>query len=446
MPIAATSQSVAAVVRPLIDRPWRMMAPAPRKPMPLTTCAATREGSSLTRTWGPLCDRMSLKPNAETSVKSAAPTETTRWVRRPACRSRSSRSRPIAPPSAAATNSRRSTSGQPMVCTAASALRELTRDRLRLERSDLRDARSRQSEQLVERLAGERVALGGRLHLDEAPVAGHHDVHVRVGARVLRVVEIEERHAADDADRDGRDRIAEGPREPEAVEGPHRRDIGAADRRAARAAVGLEDVAVQPQRPLAERVEVRDRAHRAPDEPLDLDRPSLLLAARRLALHALPGRGRKEGVLRGDPAAPLATQPARDVLLDHGRAQHLRPSLRDHDRAVRVLEVVRLERDRAQLVGPTAVLAGAHAAASSSVATVTCSTSVTGSWRKRRPSSRNASGSPVVRNRYAPTRPRSFSTPLRERVSATSRAVSSAEKTSVTSRPKTRSKILRIRG
>ena len=46
---------------------------------------------------------------------------------------------------------------------------------------------------------------------------------------------------------------------------------------------------------------------------------------------------------------------------------------------------------------------------------------------------------PVVRKREPPSRLRSFSIPLRARVSATSRAVSSAEKISVVPRPKTRS-------
>jgi hypothetical protein len=47
MPIAATTHSVAAVVSPRTDSPWRMMAPAPRKPIPVTTCAAMRVGSSV---------------------------------------------------------------------------------------------------------------------------------------------------------------------------------------------------------------------------------------------------------------------------------------------------------------------------------------------------------------------------------------------------------------
>ena len=55
-------------------------------------------------------------------------------------------------------------------------------------------------------------------------------------------------------------------------------------------------------------------------------------------------------------------------------------------------------------------------------------------------------GSPVVRKRYEPSRAGSFSIRFRASVSATSRAVSSAEKTSVTSRPKTRWRIGRISG
>jgi hypothetical protein len=51
MPIAATIQSVAAVVRPRIEKPCRMIAPAPMKPIPVTICAAIRVGSK-TRPFG----------------------------------------------------------------------------------------------------------------------------------------------------------------------------------------------------------------------------------------------------------------------------------------------------------------------------------------------------------------------------------------------------------
>ena len=110
----------------------------------------------------------------------------------------------------------------------------------------------------VELLAGERLALGRRLDLDEAAVRGHDDVHVRLRGRVLGIVEVEHRPAVDHPDRDGGDLAGQRLREPEAVERPVGGHVGARDRGAARAAVGLEDVAVEPERPLAERPEVAD--------------------------------------------------------------------------------------------------------------------------------------------------------------------------------------------
>src|SRR3954452_12494651 len=459
MPMPATSQSVAAVVSPRTDNPCRMIAPAPRKPIPLTICAAIRVGS--VRTSAPPFVRNSLNPYADTSVKSAEPTETTRWVRSPACRSRSSRSKPIAPPRSAAIRSRRSTCGHSIVGTAprvwlmtrlikAQSLSSATPswkcncDGFRLDLADPRDALFREVDELVENRARERVLLGGRLYFDQAAVPGHDDVHVGVGIRVLGVVEVEQRHAFDDADGDGGNGIDKGFREAEAIECATCGDVCAADRSATGAAVGLQDIAVEPERPLSQRAEVDDAAHRPPDEPLDLDRSALLLAAGRLALDSVACRRRQERVLRRHPAAALVPQPARDFLLHHRRAEHLRLPLRDEGRTVRVLEIVRLDRQRANLVGPAATLSR-HAPAPS-CASVTCSTSPIGSCRKRRPISRNASGSAVVRKRYAPSRDGSLSIRFRASVSAASRAVSSAEKTSVTSRPKTRCRIGRISG
>jgi hypothetical protein len=85
-----------------------MIAPAPRKPIPVTICAAIRVGSKTIPDSVENCQ--SVHPYAETSVKTQAPSETIRWVRKPASWSRSSRSKPIAPPSSAAASSRRSAS------------------------------------------------------------------------------------------------------------------------------------------------------------------------------------------------------------------------------------------------------------------------------------------------------------------------------------------------
>jgi hypothetical protein len=225
----------------------------------------------------------------------------------------------------------------------------------------------------------------------------HDDVHVDLRLRVLRVVEVEQRLVADDPDRDRGDGSGQRPTEPETLERAAGRNVRPRDRSAARAAVGLQDVAVDPQRALAECLEIRHGAQRPPDQALDLDGPPAEPPARRLALRAIAGRRGQQRVLGGQPTAALAVEPARHALL-HGRgAQHLRLPLREEHRSVWLLEEVGLELERAQLVRPAGV--GAHQAAAVSSASSTRSTSSIGSWRKRAPSARKTSGSPVVRNR-----------------------------------------------
>src|SRR5436190_390658 len=299
MPIAATTQSVAAVVSPRTDNPWRMIAPAPRKPIPVTICAAIRVGSA--RTTFPPLTRNSRKPYAEAIVNSAEPTETSMCVRKPAYRSRSSRSRPAAQPSA----------------------------------------------------------------------------------------------AADDPERDRPDRVDQDAPEPRTVERACRRDVGARDRRAPRPAVGLEDVAVEPEGPFPERLHVCHGAERAPDQPLDLDGAAFLLPGAGLTSRALAGRRGQHRVLGREPAAPGVAQPARDALVERGGTENPGLPLRPEHRAHRLLEGVDHDLDRAQRIGTAPF---SHATASRS-ARVTCSMSPSGSCRKRSPSSRKSAGSPVVRKR-----------------------------------------------
>jgi hypothetical protein len=61
--------------------------------------------------------------------------------------------------------------------------------------NQLADAGVGQVEQLVHLGAREGLAFGGPLHLDDAPPAGHHDVHVGVAVGVFGVVEVEHRDA-----------------------------------------------------------------------------------------------------------------------------------------------------------------------------------------------------------------------------------------------------------
>ena len=127
---------------------------------------------------------------------------------------------------------------------------------------ELSDAFVRKAEQRVQRVAIEGLPFRGALHLDEAPVARLHDVHVHFGARVVLVGQVEQRLAVDDADADGGDRVGQRNRADDVaraqrLERERQRDERAGDRRRARAAVGLDHVAVDPDRALTERRQVR---------------------------------------------------------------------------------------------------------------------------------------------------------------------------------------------
>ena len=116
--------------------------------------------------------------------------------------------------------------------------------------------RSASAEQLVEAAAAERHLLGGALHLDELAAARHHDVHVDLGRRVLDVVQVEQRLRrrrcptliAATQSRSTAVGCTPGIRAMRVGQ----RDEAAGDGGRARAAVGLDHVAVDPHRALAE--------------------------------------------------------------------------------------------------------------------------------------------------------------------------------------------------
>ena len=135
------------------------------------------------------------------------------------------------------------------------------------------------------------------------------------------------------------------------LERQRQRDEGAGDRRRPRAAVGLDDVAVDPDRPLAERREVGHRAQRPSDEPLNLLRPAADLALR-------ASRCMRVLVARGSMPYSAVTQPL-PVLRRNGGTRSstlavqmtLRVAGLDQHRAFRVHQVVRRHRGVAELVG-----------------------------------------------------------------------------------------------
>ena len=106
------------------------------------------------------------------------------------------------------------------------------------------------------------------------------------------------------------------------VHGVLRGDEGAGDGRRARAAVGLQHVAVEVDGALAQLLQVEHGAQRAADQALDLLRAAALLAARRLAVAAGVGGARQHAVFGRDPALAAAALVRRHLLLDRGGAQH----------------------------------------------------------------------------------------------------------------------------
>ena len=129
------------------------------------------------------------------------------------------------------------------------------------------------------------------------------------------------------------------------------RHVGAGDARGARAAVGLQHVAVDGDGALADDAEVDDAAQAAADEPLDLHGAPGLAPAHRLAGGA---RGRGAGqhaVLGREPAAARAAQPAGHAVAERGGAEHDRVAERDARRAGGELGHRRLDAQRPQLVG-----------------------------------------------------------------------------------------------
>ena len=164
-----------------------MIAPAPMKPMPVTICAAMRVGSNVT----PLACEKAKSPHAyaETSVNSAAP-DGDEHVR-PEARF------PLAQLALDADDAaERGRRGEPHEDLPGREVRHArpATGAILLGANPLDPTRC-ELEQLVELLPRERRPLGGRLDVDVRAVAGHDDVEVDVGLRVLGVVEVEQRLA-----------------------------------------------------------------------------------------------------------------------------------------------------------------------------------------------------------------------------------------------------------
>jgi hypothetical protein len=86
------------------------------------------------------------------------------------------------------------------------------------------------------------------------------------------------------------------------LQGEDECDEAARDRRRACAAVGLDHVAVDPDRSFAKLLQFRDRSQRPADQALDLLRASADLSGARLTLRPRGGGAREHAVFRRHPA------------------------------------------------------------------------------------------------------------------------------------------------
>jgi hypothetical protein len=101
-----------------------------------------------------------------------------------------------------------------------------------------------------------------------------------------------------------------------------RRDERAGDGGGARAAVGLQHVAVQVDGALAQLLEVEHRTHGAADQALDFLGAAALLAARGFAVAAGVGGARQHAVFGRDPAFAAALFVAGHFFFHRRGAQH----------------------------------------------------------------------------------------------------------------------------
>ena len=203
----------------------------------------------------------------------------------------------------------------------------------------------------------------------KSPAAGHHEVQVHVGVLVFAVIQVEQFRAVEQADADRRDAAAQdrgrrrqrssggGWRLRRSRQGVDQGDEGAVDGRGARAAVGFEHVAVDPQGALAELRQVDDGPQTAADEPLDFDAAAVDLAAA-VARLARVGAAGQHAVLGGEPALAGADEERRHGRLDAAGAEDGGAAHAHQDAAGRLAGVATLKRQGTKLIGTTVV--GAH--------------------------------------------------------------------------------------
>ncbi len=215
----------------------------------------------------------------------------------------------------------------------------------------------------IQLVAAKGVAFRGPLQLNEMARVVHDHVHVGLGFRVFRIIQVEHSHTPINPYRNrchvAMNRVRfQCPPGAKLVQGNPKCHVGARDGCRPRAAVRLDDIAVQCDRAFPETVQVHDRAQGTPDESLNLHGSSALASARGFTMGALGGGSWQHAVFGGDPTAPGASQKRRRSVFDRRIAKYPGITELDQDGSFGVLRVASIDSNRTQFLRGAA--AGAH--------------------------------------------------------------------------------------
>src|SRR5882724_2552021 len=201
---------------------------------------------------------------------------------------------------------------------------------------------------------GEGSALRRSLHFDKFAGAGHDKVHIDIGPAVFLVRQIQKNFAVDDAHTHSCNRIFDRIRSENSLRQPSsnsfpKRHVGARDRRRPRTAIGLDHVAIDPDRLFTEALQISNRPEAPTDEPLNLMGSPADLSTRCLAPNPHLRRARKHSILRRNPTLPAVAQKLRDSLFELRCTDDFGIPHFDQDRAVSRLQVAWRNRQWSQL-------------------------------------------------------------------------------------------------
>src|ERR1700757_540889 len=202
--------------------------------------------------------------------------------------------------------------------------------------------------------------LGSGLDLYHLAAGGHNEVHIDIGAGVFFVGQVEENFAIDDTYADGGDEVAQGDRAQgagfdELLQCEAQGDEGARDGGGAGSAVGLDDVAVDPDSPLAQFFQVRYGAQGTADETLNFVGTSGGASFAHFARRTRQSRARKHAVFARHPALAAVAEEGGDGLFDGSGADDAGVADFDERGAFGGVDEVREDGDGPDLVESTVI-------------------------------------------------------------------------------------------